>query len=167
MDAFERNDEIRGQTPQEVVRQVERLELGEMGQRGTGHGDDAVVRQVQVRQRGHCPETVVLEHVDLVVVERQRHDPLEPGERPAPHAVQLIVRQRKHLQVRQPGQRVWAQLTGQQVGAQVQLDQRPQSLQMRRRDGRQQVVLEAQHFQERQVDERVRADEMNGIIAQI
>lgn len=90
-----------------------------MGQRRAGHGDDAVVGQVQVRQGGHRSETVIFEHVDLIVIERQRHDALESGKRPTPHAVELIVRQRYDLQVRQSGQRAGAQLAGQQVGADV------------------------------------------------
>jgi len=167
LDALQRGDEIGSQASQKVVRQVERLEFGQVGQRGAGHSYDAVVGQVQVRQRGHRPKTVVFEHVDLVVVKRQRHDPLEPGKRSAPDAGQLVVRQRYDLYVRQPGQRAGAQLTGQKVGAEVQFDQRPHALEVGSRSGRQQIVLEPQYFQERQADESVRADEVNGIIAQV
>lgn len=167
LDALQRRDEIGRQAPQKVVRQVESLQLGEVRQRGAGHGHDAVVGQVQVRQRGRRPEPVVLEHVNLVVVERQRHDALEPGEGAAPHAVELVVRERYDLQVRQPGQRVGPELSGQQVGAEVQVDQRPQALQMGCRGGLEQVVLQSQHFQKRQVDERVRANVMDRVVAQI
>lgn len=137
LDALQWHDEIRRQTSQEVVRQVERFEFGEMGERSTGHGHDAVVSQVQMGQRGHRPKTVILEHVDLVVIERQGNDALKSGKRSAPNAVELIVRQGYDLQVRQPGQRVGAKLAGQQVGAEVQLYQRPQPLQVGSRSRRQ------------------------------